>query len=341
MRSQWKIDEATPIGRIQRQASVAAGALSLTLIPSVCRADGALRDRPAQWSDWSFDLAILVNLALIFWLYARGWSWRPVRGTRREEASGQRGWARIRSHRRLTSFCVGLGLLGFTLLSPLDAMASQLSSAHMVQHMVLMTIVAPLLVVGAPGLICFCGTPAATRRGVLRVRRLIGPATLHSVSNPWLSWTVYAAAIWAWHLPVFYQAALENRVWHDLQHLSFLAAAFLFWRVLLDPVSRNRLSPGLGVLYLFTTTLHATVLGVFMTLSPVVWYPAYEGRSSWWGLSGLEDQQLAGLIMWMPACFPYAVFAAIAFASLLSDSIDIEFPRRMPGVSIGGGEVPR
>src|SRR5205085_10982078 len=131
---------------------------------------------------------------------------------------------------------------------------------------------------------------------------------------PLLAWALYAAALWVWHAPAFYETALRSRAIHDLQHLCFLGTAFLFWRVLLDPVRRLRLSRGAGVLYLFTTCLQSGALGIYLTLSPRLWYPTYALAPAW-GLSPLEDQQLAGLIMWVPGCLAYAVAALALFAA--------------------------
>jgi cytochrome c oxidase assembly factor CtaG len=99
----------------------------------------------------------------------------------------------------------------------------------------------------------------------------------------------------------------------------FFVTSCLFWRVLLDPLSRLRMNQGAGVIYLFLTSLHATILGVFMALSPRVWYSDYVPRTGRWNLTPLEDQQLAGLIMWMPACMIYAAVAAVIFALWVRD----------------------
>lgn len=338
VRCRRPIIAAAAVGACTRVLRISFCGLSCCLFPGVCRADGVVLERRADWSDWSFDPLILINVCLVIWLYSRGRSWLRSRDRVGGFSARPTGIPRVLSRPRALSFWVGMLLLVVTLLSPLDAMAGQLSSAHMVQHMLLMTVIAPLLILGAPGLVCFCGMPAFSRDLVARSRRTIGRCGWRSLWNPWLVWMTYAVAMWAWHLPWPYQAALRSQTVHDLQHASFLVAAFLFWRVLLDPVSRQRLGQGQSVLFLFTTTLHATVLGVLMTISPRPWYPAYAGRTQWWGLTPLEDQQLAGLIMWMPACAPYLVFAVLAFVKLVSepgDSLARQPLRQVAGM--GGG----
>jgi putative membrane protein len=258
------------------------------------------------WLRWSWPPLVLSNLALVSLLYIRGLRslWRHA-GTGRGVAFRQAG-----------AFAAGILSLFIALVSPMDVLADELSSMHMVQHMMLMNVAAPLLVLGSPGLVLLWGLPAGWRNVAGRWLRLgQGPVSRwYLLWQPILMWSFYGFALWVWHLPVLYQAALRNELLHDFQHFTFLITACFFWRVLLDPISRLRLSRGMGVIYLFTTSLHATVLGVFMALAPRVWYADYEGRTIFWNLTALEDQQLAGLIMWMPACMIYAVVAAVTFA---------------------------
>lgn len=338
VRCRCPIVTAASLARWTRMTLISVGGLTCGLIPGVCRADEVSLGRRADGSDWSFDPVVVINVCVVMWLYGRGRAWWRSRDRVRELSVRSTGIDQVFSRPRAASFWVGILLLVVTLLSPLDAMAGQLSSAHMVQHMLLMTVIAPLLILGAPGLVCFCGMPAFSRDLVARTRRTLGRSTWKALWNPWLVWTTYAVAMWTWHLPWPYQAALRHRAVHDLQHASFLVAALLFWRVLLDPISRQRLGQGQAVLVLFTTTLHATVLGVLMTISPRAWYPAYADKTQWWGLTPMEDQQLAGLIMWMPACAPYLVFAVVAFANLVSESNDFAARHPLtPVVGMGGG----
>jgi putative membrane protein len=207
------------------------------------------------------------------------------------------------------------------LVSPIDSLSAELSWVHMVQHMILMMVAAPLLVLGHPGFVALWALPLSWRQKIGGWGRDFDNRypDWYALWQPLATWSLYAIGLWIWHIPWLYQSGLQNRWTHDLQHLTFLITSWLFWRVLLDPSSRVRLSRGLGVIYLFTTSLHATALGVFMALSPRVWYPAYEATTSVWNLSALEDQQLAGLIMWMPACMVYAVAAAALFALWLEE----------------------
>jgi putative membrane protein len=260
---------------------------------------------------WSWHRGIILSLLLLSTFYALG-----VRNLWRSAGVG-RGISR----RHVLAFAASIAALIAALLSPIDVLAEQLGWVHMVQHMILMMIAAPLFVLGLPGMAMLWALPTRQRQrfgsallvfdraGSGAGRRLRGYLLWH----PLLTWFIFAAALWVWHEPRLYQAALADRHVHDAQHLTFFIASCLFWRVLLDPLSRLRLSPVLAVLYLFTSSLQATVLGIFMAIAPTVWYPWYQNRTGPWGLSALEDQQLAGFIMWMPACLVYAIVAAAVF----------------------------
>jgi len=130
------------------------------------------------------------------------------------------------------------------------------------------------------------------------------------------AWLVHAVVIWGWHLPVLFQAALHNDALHGLQHLSFLGSALLFWWAILHP--RRQAGLGLSVLYLFTTAVHTAVLGALITFARTPWYPAYVAPAA--GLGPLEDQQLAGLVMWIPAGLAYLVAALVIVRRWLSES---------------------
>lgn len=248
------------------------------------------------WAAWNFDPVLLLNLGLVALLYGRGLCrlWRA-------------GVGRAVSVGRAAVFVGGVTILVVALLSPVDPLSDELSWVHMVQHMLLMNVAAPLLVAGAPALVIVSGVPAPYRSGVARlVQRLDRPW----LWNPVFIFVLFALTLWLWHLPVLYLAALRDPVVHDLEHLTFFVAAVLLWRLVLDPISRRRLHPAAAVAFLFATSLQAMSLGVFMALSTDPWYGDYAGRTAAWGLSALEDQQLAGAIMWMPGGLVYAVTAA-------------------------------
>lgn len=306
------------------EAALTHSLILALLLTAPASADGAIpTSHGSLWTAWSWDPLLLASLGLASWLYGRGLLalWQKSRighGVSVGQAYAFEG---------------GLLLIFLALLSPLNALSSQLSAAHMVQHMLLMMLAAPLLAFGSPGFVMLWALST-------RWRRMAGPwflwlETWQSGSitlpakrrpvgtrlwQPLLIWSLYAITLWIWHLPALYQAALRRHLVHEAQHVAFLMTAVLFWRVLLDPIGRLRLSRGAGVLYLFATSLHAGALGGFMALSPRAWYPAYAATAAAWGLTPLADQQLAGLIMWMPACSIYTLAAAALFFTWLREA---------------------
>lgn len=270
--------------------------------------DPPLIDAP-WWMQWDFDPVIVINLAAIAALYACGL--HRLKTQRAEHATVNR--------RQVAAFVAALVFLVIALLSPVARLAGDLLWVHMVQHMVLMNVAAPLFVLGAPGRVMLWVLNPAERAALGRTRLALARRGVprYLFWQPVALWALFAVVLWVWHLPRLYEAALRSPMVHDLQHLMFFVASALFWRVLFDPIGRLRMTPAPAVLYLFFTSLHATVLGVFMAMAPRLWYPTYHGRTEPWGVSALEDQQLAGYIMWMPACMAYALIAAIVFAKWL------------------------
>lgn len=241
----------------------------------------------------------------------RAWSWQPplISGILLAAALYGRGvavlWRRagqgaVVGPSRVIAFGLGLLTVFLALVSPIDALGGVLFTGHMIQHLLLMVVAAPLLVVGAPLLPMLWSLPRRARLGAgrwwLLSRRL--RAFVDWLTAPSVGWLLYALTLWVWHVPTLYRLALRNGTVHELMHLSFLVAGLLFWWSLLQPLGRRRLNIGMGVLYLFTTTLHSMALALLITLAEE---PLYYLRSLGpWGLSPLEDQQLAGLLMWIP-----------------------------------------
>lgn len=267
-------------------------------------------DRP-WWAMWSVEPLVLVNLSALAALY--------LVGARR--VWGQKGGGRSITRWHFAAFSAAMVSLVAALLSPIDVLATELLWVHMLQHMLLLNVAAPLLVLAAPFLVMLWALPPGGRRFAGRcVKRFDGQRIpRYLLWQPVFLWVLFALVLWVWHLPVLYGAALRNDLVHDLQHLSFLLVSCLFWRVLLDPVARLRMNRGPAVLYLFATSMQAMALGVFMALSPRLWYGQYATSAERWGLTGLEDQQIAGFLMWMPGCMMYAVVAAVVFTYWLQE----------------------
>jgi putative membrane protein len=214
---------------------------------------------------------------------------------------------------RSAAFSAGLCVLAMALFSPLDRLSAELFCAHMVQHELLMLGAAPLLVLGHPLPQFLWAFPRSARQGIsvfLHTRPV--RIAWRAVSGAAAAWLLHALALWVWHVPRMFNAALADRTVHDLQHLTFLAAALLFWSALFEARAPDQRAA--GIVYLFTTTLHTGVLGALIALAPHPWYAELLQPSSHWQLTALEDQQLGGLIMWVPGCVVYVGCALALFA---------------------------
>jgi cytochrome c oxidase assembly factor CtaG len=231
--------------------------------------------------------------ALERWMTA--WDWEPsiVIGCA-ALAAGYYFLTRSRASSRRLYFFGGTLLLLLDLVSPLDRLGDEyLFSAHIVQHFILALIVPPLLLL---------------RRPLIRWLE-------HRIGHPPVSWLLGVGAMLLWHVPVLFNAALGNDVLHVIQHLSFLVTGTVYWWPILAPVERLRLSVAGSVSYLFTACLSCSLLGAALTFGPPDLYPAYlHPRDSLgilsmirdsWGLDARNDQQLGGLLMWVPGCFVY------------------------------------
>ena len=210
-------------------------------------------------------------------------------------------------------FASGWLTLGFALVWPFAALAEGLFGAHMVQHELLMVLAAPLLVLGRPLAIWTWALPRRWRARVAKpFRRGAFEAAWRAISSPLGATLVHALAIWTWHVPRLFELSETSEAAHALQHAAFLASAILFWWALLKPARGGRI--GAAVACLFVTMLHTGALGVLLTFSGDVWYPAATAHAAQWGLTPLEDQQLGGLVMWVVGSLPYVIAALVLAA---------------------------
>jgi cytochrome c oxidase assembly factor CtaG len=259
----------------------------------------ALVTPPGLWRAWSFGPMAVVTLAGAAVVYARGWA-----VIRRRRASP------VVSGRQAAAYFIGLGLLAAAAVSPLDAAATTLLSAHMGQHLIFLLVAPPFIVYGRPGLVLALGLPGPVRR---RLSAFAGRnrGVLRSVRNPILVFAVSVGVLWGWHLPAVYQAAVRNPTLHAAEHLTFVITGLAFWSLVIDHGARRRLGYAGGMVLVFTAMLASAALGALITFSPVVLYPLYQAGAGLWGTSALADQQLAGAVMWVPPGLLYLVVIAV------------------------------
>jgi putative membrane protein len=250
---------------------------------------------------WASEPSALLLLLIAGLLYAFG-----VRRLWRSVGMGQgiRRW-------ELLAFGCGWIALVIALVSPLHPLGRELLSLHIAQHEVLILIAAPLMVLGRPGLGLNWSFPIRIRQSIAELTRSAAwQSVWRRMTRPLVACTIQAVALWVWHVLALFQATLANETVHAAQHLSFFFSAALFWWSLLH-ARRGPATYGTGVLYLFLTSIHSGILSALIAFADSVWYPAYSNTTQSWGLTPLEDQQLGGLIMWIPAGLVY-LFAALA-----------------------------
>jgi putative membrane protein len=231
------------------------------------------------------------------------------------------GTARIarRSRRRGTGllrrpalFAAGMTVTAAALLGPLPDAARDSFTAHMIEHELLMVVAAPLLVLARPLGALAWGLPGPARQALAAAVRAAG--RLRGLARPGVASLIHAAALWIWHMPVLFEAADRGALAHALQHASFFGSALLFWHAML-PAGRTQAGPSAAAaLHLAVTSMHAGALGALFVFAGRLWYPGAVGAAPL-GLDPMEDQALAGLVMWVVACAVY-VIAALALLGL-------------------------
>jgi putative membrane protein len=259
------------------------------------------------WNTWSLEPLVLFSLASTSWLYGCG--------THRVWARAGRG--RGVSFANVVSFCAGQTIVIVALVSPLDSLGGTLLSAHMAQHGLLAGIAPPLLLMGRPGVAFAWGlsrfgiTPACWR-SLNRLQRAFSATAVATI--------LHGVAIWLWHAPALFGAAVADHWVHALQHASFFVPSLLFWHVLLYRPSLQHAAAAAAAA--FATFMHTGLLGGLVTMAPAPLYSVYVGRTEAWGVSALADQQLAGLLMWIPLGLPYLAVGLFLGCRLLGSAFD-------------------
>jgi putative membrane protein len=299
--------------------------LLLALSAGPTSAHGPVAVQPeALWVSWSFDPWVLIPLAVAHWLYGRGvlrlWA--------------QAGQGRGVSRANVLSFAAGEVALVVALVSPLDALGGTLLTAHMAQHALLVAVAPPLLLLGRPGAAFAWALPGRRRKRLLASTAWRWAARLgRALARPLPAAALHGLALWLWHAPALFEAALEYPWLHTLEHVTFFGTALLFWRAVLDAGPLRRMGPALGAA--LATLVHGGLLAALITMAPHPFYAWYGGRSLLWGLDALEDQQLGGLLMWVPMGMVY-LGACLGLAWRLVEGEERRSSRAPPGFAAEG-----
>ena len=256
---------------------------------------------------WTWDLSVIVGSIALLGVYLAA--------------------VHFRFNRQTVLFSGGVLVMFVALESPLEALGdTYLFSAHMLQHLLLLLLVPPLLLLGIPRWLAqlILDWPVASR-----VEQVLG--------RPVVAWLLGTGTIWIWHLPRLYNATLLDENIHIIEHLSFLVTATIFWWPVLNPLTERQLAPLTSIFYLFAAAASSSALGIILTFAPVGLYPAYLQPfdtlgilpllRQQWGLTPAVDQQLGGLLMWVPGSLVYlaGIIGAISRWYSMPDE-DVDHP---------------
>ncbi len=250
---------------------------------------------------WTFDPSVIAGIAVLSVAY--GWAWRRAR---RPEMPHPPGYG------RLLVFAAAMAAVLIALVSPIDSIADDLMVIHMVQHILLLDIMPILLILSL--------TKGLLRPVTRRLTRLEQRAGIFG--HPAFAVCFYVGIMWLWHIPAMYDLALRNpNSWHVLEHICFSAAGTLYWWHLLSPIRTRMRLGGMGpVMYMVVTKLGVGVLGVLLAFSPRAIYGFYIHQPDYWGLTHVEDQNMAGLVMALEQSIVMGIALVWLFVRMLVES---------------------
>ncbi|HUP88532.1 MAG TPA: cytochrome c oxidase assembly protein [Longimicrobiales bacterium] len=247
-----------------------------------------------SWTRWPIHLSTVIGSAIFLWLYFMGIGpWRM-----------KHKWGNAPETWRQASFVSGVVLILLCLNGPLHELADNyLFSAHMVQHLVLTLVMPPLLLAGCPD-------------WLLRalIRRTVGMGVARTLTHPLIAFAIYNVVFAGWHVPLFYNWALEDHNIHILQHMMFMISATIMWWPVADPVPELvRVETPVRLLYLFALSIPMSIVSALITLSEDVLYTWYQAAPRATSLTAIDDQQLGGLIMWVPGALVFWVAISVVY----------------------------
>lgn len=287
---------------------VAAAALQSVSAVALAHGGGAAALHEGNiWSQWNFQPSVVVPLIVGASLYLLG-LWRLW---------GRAGVGRGISSARAMSYGLGIAALVIALMSPLDSIAGALFWVHMVQHLLLILVAPPLLIVGNPDLALLWALPQSWRKRWGRGEQRLG-RTISSGKGPLVIIAVSTGVLWMWHLPQLYDLAVRNEAVHWAEHVGFLVTGVLFWATVLRLRRQDHGGNGARILYVGAMALQGSLLGALITFASQPLYRSHLPTTQQWGFTPLVDQQLAGLIMWVPPALLYLGVVAYLFVNWLA-----------------------
>ena len=303
----------------------------------------------AALSSWSWRPEVIVPLIILGVLFVVGW--------RRLRARGGRvtGWRTLGAAWRPVSYIAGLVVIGLALLSPFDVLVQQLFFMHMIQHLLLIMIAPPLLLLPNPLPFLLWGLPGPLRRGAGEVlNRIIHKQSavgrvLRAATTPVIVWFIFVGTIIGWHDPSLYNAALSSEWVHDLEHITMFGAGMLYWWIVsgAGPRLHKNLSRVAKIAFILAVIPPNMALGIVLAFSQQPIYSFYNDMPRLWGISALDDQRISGVIMWIPGNMMHFMTALAIIFLMLSGEGRKPAAREAvwgdgdalaaPGIAAGGG----
>ena len=249
---------------------------------------------------WTFDPSVLLSVLVLVVLYLTGW--RRARSAREPHPPG---------FGRLALFAAGILTILVALVSPLDSLGDQLMVMHMVQHMLLLDVAPILLILGLTKVLL---RPVTRRLNTIERRAGF-------FAHPAFAVLAYVGFLWLWHIPAMYDRAQGNGAVHALEHLCFFSVGALYWWHVLSPIRGRLRLGGMGpIVYMTSTKLLVGILGIVLAFAPRVIYPFYAHKPHYWGLTPLQDQSMAGLVMALEQSIVMGIALVVLFVQMLSES---------------------
>ncbi|HEX2922544.1 MAG TPA: cytochrome c oxidase assembly protein [Chloroflexota bacterium] len=264
----------------------------------------------ALLTSWNLEPELVAGLVVAIGLYFVGW----MRLSRRTSEGRLlvRWWA--------WCYCSGMAAIAIALLSPVETFSGLFFFVHMIQHLLLMLVAAPLLWLGAPILPLMWALPRRVRVGLGRMFACGRPlhALLNFLTNPLVAQALFLATLAGWHVPPYYDIAQGRSLIHEFEHTMFLGTSLLFWWPVVHPWGgKRRLSYEAGIAYFIPPILVSNLIGALLTFAGRPLYTNYLHVPRLWGISVVLDQQLGGLIMWVPGMIPYAIAIFLLVSQLM------------------------
>jgi cytochrome c oxidase assembly factor CtaG len=286
---------------------------------------------------WAWRPEIILSLCLGTAVHLAGRTRLRRRMARAKAGTAYAGRRWLVSPWRSVSYLGGLLILGIALMSPIDILSGQFFYMHMIQHLMLVMIVPPLLLIGNPMPIMLWGLPSSVRLEIGRWLRSGSKVreTLRTLTTPGLVWVYLVTFLIGWHDPRLYGLTLQNELVHDLEHLTFFGTALLFWWHVIQAAPRihRRLSQGVRIAFTLAVVPPTAITGAVIALSSEPIYTYYADVPRIGGMTALQDQMLGGAIMWIPGSMMYILAALILIARIVQ-SKDGENTRATPEPSL-------